>query len=116
MYQLREERIKGIIKIRKEGISETRFIQIAKIIKILKEREEAEKNPTKQYDYRILIDSIFGIKMIIFSKRIIQICFTNDAEWRKKGEAIITENNKLIKVLEEIYNSAPMRKKDGLGN
>lgn len=110
MYQLDEQKVKGMIKVRKG--ERIKVIQRRRIIQILKEEMDKESNLIKREDYQLLMNSIMGIEVLFMERKEIKVIYNLETGWRREFDGKVTDNNTLYKVLDSIFeeNETPKRK------
>jgi hypothetical protein len=105
MYSLIAERIEGTIQIRN---SEVKYIDRKILFEQLEKAAQKELDDIKKHDYNVLMEGIMGIEAIILEKHIVHVAYSQKAIWKKESEGIISDNDRLIRFLREIYNLSPI--------
>ncbi len=111
MYQLDEQKVKGMIKVRKG--EKIKAIQRRGIIQILKEEMDKESDLIKREDYKFLMNSIMGIEFLFMERKEIKVIYNPETGWRGEFDGKITNNNSLYKVLNSIFEESETPKRKG---
>ena len=109
MYTLREEKITGSIKVLKGN--EYKTIERKVINDVLKSEAEKECDEVRRRDYEELRNALMGIEALLLDKHSIQLVFSFEAKLRKEGEAIVTKNKRLLRILGDIHANPPRPEK-----